>query len=210
MIAGQDPENPERRVIAHVKSSLEKAGPSIGYEILVGRFFWRGVSSITADDLMRPVAVSGGGEALSDAVDFLKTMLSEGPIKTQEIRKEARQAGISDSTLRRAKEHLKIIPRRGEGKNPPYFWELPSRSARSSTGCSSPYDEQDEQPEGNGVVIGLRTGCSGCSTIEDEQPVDEDGLLNGQPEGNSVVIPFVSGRSNDEQPVGVDFEEGEI
>jgi putative DNA primase/helicase len=51
LLAGQDPQNPQRCVMAHVKSSLAPIGGSIGYELREGRFWWTGMSDVSAEDL---------------------------------------------------------------------------------------------------------------------------------------------------------------
>jgi putative DNA primase/helicase len=69
--------------------------------------------------------------ALADAEDFLRVLLSAGPIPAKDVRSEATDAGISAASLRRAAETLGVKSRRtggiaGKGR---WSWELPDGSA---------------------------------------------------------------------------------
>ena len=48
--------------------------------------------------------------ATDEAIDFLRSILVGGPMKASEVIKEAREAGIHDKPLRRARERLGITP----------------------------------------------------------------------------------------------------
>jgi hypothetical protein len=65
-----------------------------------------------------------GGRALRDAKDFLKSELSNGPKPAKKIRLEARDAGISEATLRRARKALKIVVSK-QGYGGGWVWSLP-------------------------------------------------------------------------------------
>ena len=49
-----DPDDADKRVVAHAKSNLEKMGPLQSYAIRTGRFAWAGRSSLSAEDLSGP------------------------------------------------------------------------------------------------------------------------------------------------------------
>jgi hypothetical protein len=59
---------------------------------------------------------------LDAAVEFLEDQLKSGPVLSSVIKSEARNAGISESTLNRAKSMLKIKPRKGPC-NGPWKWD---------------------------------------------------------------------------------------
>lgn len=104
LLAGQDPRDPTRRVLAHVKSSLALAGVALGYELRRSTFAWTGLSSITAEELLAPYHDDEERSAIDEATDFLQDILAEGPKPAQEVIKAAKQAGITEITLRRAKK----------------------------------------------------------------------------------------------------------
>ncbi len=54
LLVGQDPENPEKRALIQIKSSLAPMGAALGFEILDGEFWWTGLSSLTAEGALAP------------------------------------------------------------------------------------------------------------------------------------------------------------
>ena len=75
------------------------------------------------------IITSGSAEersALDEAVEWLTSVLSDGPVERTDIVKWARSEGISDRTLGRAKEHLKVVSERDDSaKGRPASWSLP-------------------------------------------------------------------------------------
>jgi putative DNA primase/helicase len=49
---------------------------------------------------------------MSEALDFLREELADGPRAAHDIKKAAREAGLSWATVRRAQERLGIKPRK--------------------------------------------------------------------------------------------------
>jgi hypothetical protein len=128
LLAGQDPQNPRRRVMAHVKSSLAPVGGSIGYELREGRFWWTGSSDVSAEDLLRPHAMEEERSAVEEAADFLREFLSDGEKPAKEVISEAKKSGISETTLKRARagrvrsRKAQVVGgKRGEA---PWVWSL--------------------------------------------------------------------------------------
>ena len=64
---------------------------------------------ITADDLLSGTVKGTKKQA---AMDFLENLLADGQMSQKEIIELARQKGISDKTLRNAKDELKIKSKR--------------------------------------------------------------------------------------------------
>ncbi len=128
LLAGCDPNDPDKRAIVHIKSNLAEMGESIGYEIRGGVFYWTGISSLTSEQIFAARTSEEKRTALLDAQDFLREVLADGERPEKEIRKEAHEAGISDATLNRAKKALKIKPvKRGQPgtQGQGWFWNLP-------------------------------------------------------------------------------------
>ena len=124
-------EHEGERLLAHVKSSLAPQGKSIRYELRDGALYWLGVSDLTAEEI-RVAPIRGEGESsLEAAVDFLKDFLADGTQPSSAVFNAAKQEGITERTLKRAKAQLEVKSERisegnaGAGK---WAWSLPSNA----------------------------------------------------------------------------------
>jgi hypothetical protein len=116
LMAGSDPDNPQKRGIVQIKSNLTSPGHSIGYELRDGGFYWTGESDLTAARIMAVEDSGEGKSARDEAADFLRDELADGPVEAKQVFNDARGMGISERTLNRAKAELGIISKReGEG-----------------------------------------------------------------------------------------------
>jgi len=115
MLAGVDPGEEARRVLARVKGNLAPPWPSISYELEAGdgavRVVWGAQVEWSAADVLRsPTRDAGDGpadrHAVDDASDFLTEVLNAGWRSSKQIKKEAGQAGIAWRTVERAKTKL--------------------------------------------------------------------------------------------------------
>jgi hypothetical protein len=82
--------------------------------------------SITADELMeaeKPSSVS----AVDAAVDWLRETLSDGPVRASSIFEQANAAGISNATLKRAKNALGVKATK-LGMSEGWAWSLPPKT----------------------------------------------------------------------------------
>jgi hypothetical protein len=66
------------------------------------------------------------GHAKREAREFLLDRLEAGPVPCDDILDEAKQNGISEKTLRRAKKDLRVVSRKGK-MNGEWTWELPPK-----------------------------------------------------------------------------------
>lgn len=130
MYCAKDPTDESRRILASAKSNLSATPKSLVFRPVAAdgdtsRIEWIGESEETADSL-----ASGRSERRSDALMeakvFLQEMLADGPMAATEVESEARGAGISKATLRRAREGLGVRPRKGDGGA--FYWRLPTGS----------------------------------------------------------------------------------
>ncbi len=129
LMAGCDPDNPQKRGIVQIKSNLAPMGKAIGYELQDGGFYWTGESDLTAARILAVEDSSEGKSARDEAADFLRDELADGAVEWQQIEKDRKAAGIAEITLRRARESLGVKirregepGRRGGGRS---VWELP-------------------------------------------------------------------------------------
>jgi RecA-family ATPase len=146
----KDPDDTQRRILAHTKTNgswapsmqLTLAGATLDVVLTTGlvtvedvRVDWDGMSDLTAEDLNARECAHGNdtGEAqsaLDQAREFLRDLLQDGPVLVDEIRAQARKAGVTEATLRRAKDKEKVKARRQDqdGVPPakcPWIWHLP-------------------------------------------------------------------------------------
>jgi hypothetical protein len=112
---GLHPENPEQRVMVHVKHNLSRQGASMLYSLAGGNrtevptIQWEGECDLTAADLGRPVAKPGRPEsAIIDARAIVKQFLSAGPKRKKRLEDAALKRGIKDASLRRAIQELTV------------------------------------------------------------------------------------------------------
>jgi len=127
MLAGTLPDDPDSRALVHVKSNVGPFGQTLGYLIdNEGRFAWTGDSAITAQELLdAPSARSApeDGRARNRAVAWLADVLKPGSKEQKEVQKLAEEAGISNATLRRAKDALEVRSFKA-GMSGPWHWAL--------------------------------------------------------------------------------------
>lgn len=114
LMAGRDPRDADRRVIASVKSNLCAPAAPLGYRMipspdgLTVRIEWLGeVEGVTADDLAAP---SGGRDedrdTAEECAEWLRHTLQEGPQPSLAVEEAARAKGFSRAQLARARARL--------------------------------------------------------------------------------------------------------
>jgi putative DNA primase/helicase len=108
LLVGQDPDDHSKRAVVQTKNNLAPIGESIGYALEGGRFCWTGASTLTAGRILSFPSNEEDRGARSEAIEFLRSALADGPRPSKEIEAEAIDAGFSKITLRRAKENLGV------------------------------------------------------------------------------------------------------
>jgi putative DNA primase/helicase len=101
--------------------------------------------TMSADEALTSASKPEQQLSLTDAVDFLNLILSAGPMPVKAIMSEARDAGVSAASLRRAARTLQVKSRRvgglaGAGH---WVWQLPEGSAAHEGGCRSAGNKND-------------------------------------------------------------------
>jgi hypothetical protein len=122
-------EHDGERLLAHVKSSLAPQGKSIRYELVDGAVNWLGISDVTAEQMRGPQPQGAEGESTTEAaVTFLQDFLDDGPQPASSAFTVAKQEGISERTLQRAKAQLEVKSQRSSAGNDgagKWLWSLP-------------------------------------------------------------------------------------
>jgi hypothetical protein len=128
LVAGLAPGKTQaERALMHVKSNLGPLGRPLAYAIEAGDVLcWRGEAGVTDAGFLLPEEDTQKRTALGEAMDFLRHELAAGPVPAVKIRQTARDLGISNATLKRAKAHLGALSDK-DGKEK-WDWSLPDSS----------------------------------------------------------------------------------
>lgn len=119
LIVGRIKDEPEVRVVCQTKNSLAPEAKSIAFRLSEETGFeWIGEYDVAADDLLSGTAK---GTKKQTAMDFLETILAGGQMQQTAIMQLAEGKGISQKTLRNAKEALDIKSIR---LNNQWYWKL--------------------------------------------------------------------------------------
>ena len=124
LVAGISPYDAERRSLVHVKSNVGPLGAALEYTISRdGHFGWTGPSDEEAQELLGAPLTGECRSALEEAMQLLRAVLGEPQFVTK-LQQQAREAGISWTTMWRAKQRLHVISRR-TGSRGAWYWVLP-------------------------------------------------------------------------------------
>jgi hypothetical protein len=143
LVVEEHPEQPGLMVLARVKNNLAKTIPGIGYRVASDDLYecplivWQGVVHIDADTLLRGRDSRRDAEVRAEAEELLRDLLSDGPARVADAKKLLADAGISASTIQRAKQRLRIrsVRERDEqGKTIGWTWQLPTDDEREADG----------------------------------------------------------------------------
>jgi hypothetical protein len=168
LLAAPDPDDDGRRILAVTKSNLAAMPEALAYRLVtedrygVARVTWDGPTSHKAADLLRQPARDDNGEAPAreEGAAFLRELLAKGPVPAKQVRAEAREAGIAERTLDRARQAIGARTRRdGFGPGGRYVWEL-------ATPPWMPCTPWTPRPPGMGSMASMRSmvACSISTT----------------------------------------------
>lgn len=191
LLVGRDPDDESKRAIVQTKNNLAPHGPSVGYKLEGNQFFWTGESDLTAGRILSVVSNEEERSALTEAVDFLRTALSSGEREVDEVKGEARRAGITDATLRRARErlNLKALRQGAPGTRQRFVWRLPQTDGEQShaddaqTTAVEHYraNEPSKSSYGSSLADDVQVSevehhrANGCALSARNEPLTEEG-----------------------------------
>ena len=111
-LIAKDPENEDRRILAGIKCNLAPLPPSLSYVIEnhggVPKIAWGGICVHTSDALLAAPQTPEERSAFDEAKDFLIEALAAGAVSANEVLRQAKRAGISEKTLKRAKKAMRV------------------------------------------------------------------------------------------------------
>lgn len=130
LVVARDPDDPTQFALAQSKTNLAGQTPTLLYRLEncengAARVEWAGASRHDADAL---VQLSGNKEELSELEEakvFLRESLATGPVLAKEAQRQARDAGIAERTMRRAREQLGVRIDKEQGGQGRSLWRLP-------------------------------------------------------------------------------------
>ena len=181
-IVGRDPqdETGRLRVLAQSKNNLAPEAESLAYtidpdeEFDVGIIRWAGTSNVAARHL---TAENDGPDALADRIEareLLRVLLAGGPASAKSIITSAREAGIGERTLRKAKNDLKVKSEKS-GLDGGWTWALPEGCTEDDRpthplAALQPCSLQGQQDFLSTSSTSDPEGCNTASTKGDVQP----------------------------------------
>ena len=222
LLVGSDPGDSFKRVVVHTKHNLTPPGDSLGFCIDQGRFYWTGTSDATAGQVLAADSEEDRSD-LDEAKSFLQEVLGSGPKDYQALMRQAKKAGISERTLRRAKRALGAISEKSERKDGPWCWTLPKpqvEDGQLATFSQAPRLSEDPQGEDLGHLQKKKKGKQLIikDFIEDGHGSSRDGHLypvatfknreDGQ--GGQDCLLKESGHLRGQSSADEDYEEGLI
>jgi putative DNA primase/helicase len=124
---GQDPDEPEKRLMLPVKMNLAPGQKGLSYRVQeslpdVPAVVWGEAVTVTADAILQPESTDERSERMG-AMDWLRNQLANGPVSAKQILADAR-GDYSEITLRRAKKALGVIAQK-DGFAQGWSWQLP-------------------------------------------------------------------------------------
>jgi hypothetical protein len=132
-------EEPNMRVLAQVKNSLGPKSPSLGFYIDEKGFRWGREVDTDAEGLLTASKADTRRKdraQLEAATRFLEETLSNGPMPSNDVKAKAKEAGISNATLWRAKETLDIKASKERGNlTGEWWWRLPYATHARGNEC---------------------------------------------------------------------------
>jgi AAA domain len=217
LLAGVDPEDETRRVLAVTACNVAALAPSLAYQLVsdlergCARIEWGGAVDRSSAELLSTSTPEERSER-SEAIDFLRKMLVAPQLSSDVKAGWKRAGGGSEPTLQRARRALGVVVRReGFGPEMRSYWSLPDpppgHSCHSSTfvvdtngGDSTVFTppEQEERPDdGSSPVKTQNLDRNGAESVALE--LDADPLDAGDIPLSAPTTPGGAGTTNEEE-----------
>jgi putative DNA primase/helicase len=134
-----DPEREGRGLLGIVGSNLGAKHAGYAYQIVpetigngrikTSRAVWESeVINMTAEQILAKWRSAKSQHKITEATDWLKDLLGNGPMSVGDIEKAGQQAGQAWSTIQRAAANMGIEKSRQGGRNGRWIWGLPGRN----------------------------------------------------------------------------------
>jgi hypothetical protein len=134
-LVSEDKADPARRLFLPLKNNLGDDRNGLAYRLIDGAVAWEpDTITTTADDALAAEADREGGQGVrAECKEWLRDLLAGGPIPVKDAEAQAKAAGFSAGTLRRAREELPIKVYAAPGvRAGPWLWRLKGTVAQVS------------------------------------------------------------------------------
>lgn len=152
LLLARDPEDSDgergpHRIVANVKNNLAREASSLRFKVkeeplpreqsegkthqrlaTTSRIVFVEEAEISGRQLLSPSGGEREAPAREEAVDFLLTLLADGPLPIEEVRTQAGELGISEATLRRAREETGVAAYQIKGEQHSWRYALPEHA----------------------------------------------------------------------------------
>jgi hypothetical protein len=150
----KDQADPARRLVLPVKNNLGADTLGLAYRIHPVNGLpvveWEPEPvSVSIEEALAPTDTNEERSVTDEAVDWLRGLLGDGPMKASDVQKEARQAGISDKALRRARKRLGIKPKKRQFSG---GWEWALLGNEDAQGAQDAHTTRQGIFEGEGYL----------------------------------------------------------
>ena len=184
------PDDDTLKVMAPHKSNLAEKQPALAYRIVsspvrnTARIEWTGATDHDANSLASDASTPHEKSVLDEAKEFLAEELSDGPMWAKQVYKDARDAGISDASLRRAKAVLKVRSEKIGADG--WQWSLPSKGSEDDQRQKVEHVEhlQDSNESSPPYYLYIKEDAQGAQGAQGELPEHVHAHL---PEGDEAT-----------------------
>jgi hypothetical protein len=148
-VLGVDPEDEKRCVVRVGKTNYAEPPSGLAFTIdsddkyEVGYVSNLMASSVAAEDLTAAAPAPGDRTERDEARELVRSLLESGPMETAEVLKQTRAAGLSDTTVKRARRDLRVT---AEARKDPTTGRHLGWSIRLPDGETKTVDLPEGQP----------------------------------------------------------------
>ncbi len=139
-LTANDADQRGRRLLLPVKNSLGPQASAAAFRIEAGRVAWEPGELELSDTLLAPPSACrvADQQDRESAAEWLIDALSDGPVESAELFRQARTCGISAKTLRRAGKALGLKPSKTSFDGP-WEWGIrkPEERGARNSGCGT-------------------------------------------------------------------------
>lgn len=177
-VVSKDKDDPRRRLMLPLKNNIAPDMGGLAYRIEpVGAggypvVTWEpGPVNVNADDALAADRGDDERTERDDAAEWLADLLAHGPRPARDVERDARDAGYSIATVRRAKAVLGVVSRK-PAFGGPWVWTLPAQDAHppkmlTEDAHTPPREHLGKKPaEIDGIPPKMLT-CEGVSALGD-------------------------------------------
>ncbi len=135
LLVVKDQDVPTRRFLGVTKSNLCKQPRTLSFELISGSgsptVLWHEETDVEIERLLAPAQEEPESPAEKEAVTFLRDRLANGPVSSTVMLAEAKDLGISEKTLRRAKDRVGVDSERiDDPDETTHYWAWQIREDR--------------------------------------------------------------------------------